>query len=79
MAHGRAFLPPHLVGRGVTLVNLCGIGGAGVAQLITGGIFASAGRAAERPEAAFQPVFLYYAVALAAGLIVYLFVTDRTD
>ncbi|MEM8538769.1 MAG: MFS transporter, partial [Pseudomonadota bacterium] len=27
MAHGRAFVPPHLVGRGVTLLNLFGIGG----------------------------------------------------
>ena len=36
MAHGRAFLPPHLTGRGVSLINLFGIGGAGLMQIITG-------------------------------------------
>ena len=36
MAHGRAFLPPHLTGRGVALINLCGIGAAGVMQVLTG-------------------------------------------
>lgn len=79
IAHGRAFLPPHLVGRGVTLVNLCGIGGAGVAQLITGAIYDRASATAVVPQDAFAPVFLYYAVMLGAGLALYLFVRDRTD
>ena len=30
MAHGRSFFPPHLVGRGVTLMNLFSIGGVGI-------------------------------------------------
>jgi hypothetical protein len=38
MAHGRAFLPPHLMGRGVSLINLFGIGAAGLMQIITGRI-----------------------------------------
>lgn len=29
MAHGRSFLPPHLIGRGVSFINMFGIGGAG--------------------------------------------------
>ena len=36
IAHGRAFLPPHLTGRGVTLLNLFGIGAAGLMQMLTG-------------------------------------------
>ncbi|MFP3441168.1 hypothetical protein R0K18_25895, partial [Pantoea sp. SIMBA_133] len=30
MAHGRAFVPAHLTGRGVTLLNFFSVGGAGV-------------------------------------------------
>ncbi|EAQ03762.1 membrane protein, putative [Pseudooceanicola batsensis HTCC2597] len=79
MAHGRAFFPPHLVGRGVTLINLCGIGGAGVGQVITGRIYDAAALRADLPWEAFTPIFFYYAVTLGAGLAVYLFVKDRTD
>jgi predicted MFS family arabinose efflux permease len=32
ISHGRSFCPPHLTGRGVTLLNLFGMGGAGVMQ-----------------------------------------------
>ena len=33
MAHGRSFLPDHLVGRGVTFLNMISIGGVGVDRL----------------------------------------------
>ena len=36
IAHGRAFFPPHLMGRGVTLLNLFGIAPIGLAQIVTG-------------------------------------------
>ena len=78
MAHGRAFLPAHLVGRGVTLINLFGIGSAGVMQLVTGRIHAA--YASETvPTAPFAAVFLFYAVLIALGLMVYLLSKDRTD
>ena len=78
MAHGRAFLPPHLVGRGVTLINLFGIGSAGVMQLVTGRIHAAF---ASDPvtTAPFAALFLFYAVLIAVGLAVYLLSQDRTD
>ena len=38
MAHGRAFVPAHLAGRGVTLMNLFGIGGVGMMQIVSGRI-----------------------------------------
>ncbi|WP_136636824.1 MFS transporter [Pseudooceanicola onchidii] len=70
MAHGRAFLPPHLVGRGVTLMNLFSIGGAGLAQVITGPLYEGGG---------FVPVLLFYAGAQTIGLLIYLMARDRTD
>jgi len=77
MAHGRAFVPPHLTGRGVTLLNLFGIGAVGLAQVVTGRIHAGLeGGAAEVP---YQGIFLFFAVTLAVGMVVYLFSQDRTD
>jgi len=78
MAHGRAFLPPHLVGRGVTLINLFGIGSAGVMQLVTGRIHAAYAND-PAPTAPFAALFLFYAVLVAVGLAVYLLSQDRTD
>jgi predicted MFS family arabinose efflux permease len=77
MAHGRAFFPPHLVGRGVTLMNLFGIGATGVFQMITGRLHAAtSGGAAEAPYVA---IFGLYAAVLAIGLLIYVFSQDRRD
>lgn len=80
MAHGRAFVPPHLMGRGVTLLNLFGIGAVGLAQVATGRLHAvlqaGAGGAATLP---YQGLFAFFALLLAGGMVVYLFSQDRTD
>ena len=77
MAHGRAFVPPHLMGRGVTLLNLFGIGAVGLAQAATGRIHSALeGGAAVLP---YQGIFLFFAVTLAVGMVVYLFSQDRID
>lgn len=78
MAHGRAFFPPHMVGRGVTLLNMFGIGGAGIMQFASGPVFAAAGGRAGG-EAAFDAVFLFFLLPLLAGLIIYLAARDRAD
>jgi predicted MFS family arabinose efflux permease len=77
IAHGRAFFPPQLMGRGVTLLNLFGIAPIGIAQIVTGRIHA--GTEAVTPVAPFQAVFLFFAVTTAIGLAVYLWSQDRTD
>jgi predicted MFS family arabinose efflux permease len=78
VAHGRAFFPPHLVGRGVTLLNLFGIGGVGVMNIITGEISTLTPSAMD-PAAPYVAVFTALAATLAFGLVVYLFTRDRTD
>ncbi|MEO5614311.1 MAG: MFS transporter [Cypionkella sp.] len=77
MAHGRAFLPPHLVGRGVTLINLFGIGTTGLMQIATGRLQATLPQSP--PEAAYAGLFLFYAGFTAFGLLIYLRAQDRTD
>lgn len=77
IAHGRAFFPPHLIGRGVTLLNLFGIAAVGIAQVITGKLHAAAEAGAT--AAPYQAIFGFFALALALGLAIYAFSRDRTD
>lgn len=76
IAHGRAFLPPALVGRGVTLMNLFGIGMAGLMQMATGQIYAAL---PAEPQTAYAALFAAYAALVILGLTVYLWSQDRTD
>ena len=73
IAHGRAFVPPHLIGRGVTLLNLFGIAGAGIAQVLTGRLHAA------MAPAPYPAIFAYFAITTALGLAAYLLSRDRTD
>ncbi|MGL4320547.1 MAG: MFS transporter, partial [Paracoccaceae bacterium] len=77
MAHGRAFLPVHLMGRGVTLINLFGIGAAGLVQMATGRIHAAGEGLA--PAGQYGAIFLFLAGFTAVGLLIYAFSRDRTD
>ncbi|HTV67064.1 MAG TPA: MFS transporter [Rhizobiaceae bacterium] len=75
MAHARAFLPPHLVGRGVTLMNFFSIGGVGVMQFATGAIVTAAFMPGA-PAIAYEALFLFYLVCLGLAVFAYLFSTD---
>jgi predicted MFS family arabinose efflux permease len=77
IAHGRAFFPPHLMGRGVTLLNLFGIAPIGIAQIVTGRIHAATDPVS--PAEPYEAVFLFFALTTAAGLALYLLSQDRTD
>lgn len=79
IGHARALFPPHLVGRGVTLVNLFGIASVGIAQEVTGRLFAANEAAAQPAVQGYAAVFAFFAVAVALGLVAYLFSRDRTD
>ena len=69
IAHARGFFPAHLTGRGVTLMNLFGIGGVGVMQFASGRIHTSwSGGSADAPYVA---IFAFLAVSLIAGLVIY--------
>ena len=79
VAHGKAFMPRHLTGRGVTLINLFGIGGVGVAQFATAPIHRLGQAASADPAQAYRLIFAYFAVASMLGLLAYMWVQDRTD
>lgn len=77
IAHGRAFFPPALMGRGVTLLNLFGIGAAGLLQMATGRLYAAT--PPDPTTAPFAAVLAAIAGMLALGLLAYAFARDRTD
>jgi predicted MFS family arabinose efflux permease len=76
-AHGRTFYPPHLVGRGVTLLNAFSIGGAGILQFATGALVtASANPGA--PGLQWSWLFGFYSISLAASVLIYALAQDTT-
>ncbi len=78
MAHARAYFPPHLTGRGVTLFNLLGISGVGLFQFTSGWVYEGAVVDGD-PVAGYRAVFLFFAVPVLIGGFVYLFSRDRVD
>ena len=70
LAHGRALLPQHLVGRGVTLLTFLSMSGVGLAQTATGALADRFG--AEDPAAGFAAVFWFYGAAVGAATLLYL-------
>lgn len=77
IAHAKANFPAHLTGRGVTLMNLFGIGGVGIMQFASGAIHA--GAVSDTPSDAYVTLFGVFAVLVALGLLAYLWSTDRSD
>jgi nitrate/nitrite transporter NarK len=77
MAHGRSFFPQRVLGRGVTLLNLCSVGGAGVLQMLSARVHAAA--PSSPPEAPYAAIFLFFALSMLAGLAIYAFSRDRID
>ncbi|MFH1797229.1 MAG: MFS transporter [Pseudomonadota bacterium] len=75
MAHARAFLPAHLMGRGVTLMNFFSIGGVGAMQFVTGAVVTGSTVPGD-PTAAYSTLFLFYAATIAVALAVYLLARD---
>jgi len=72
VAHGRSLFPDHLLGRGVTTVNIAQVVGLTMLPLATGpivGAFPAPG--AVSPEIAYRAAFGAIALLLAAGVAVY--------
>lgn len=75
MAHGRAFIPEHLTGRGITLLNFISIGSVGLMQFVTGAVVENS-TVAGQPAAAYSVLFWFYAVTLGLAVFIYLWSRD---
>ncbi|MDO5647701.1 MFS transporter [Paracoccus sp. (in: a-proteobacteria)] len=70
MAHGRSFLPPHLVGRGVTFLNMFSIGGVGILQFASRPVY-DAAQAGSPPAQAFAMLWLFFLIPMVIGFALY--------
>ena len=77
MAHGRSFIPQHLTGRGVSMLNLCSIAGVGSMQALSS--IAYRWGAEQNIETGYQALFLFFALPLFLSLLIYVFSQDRLD
>jgi MFS family permease len=75
MAHGRSFVPDHLLGRGITLLNVLFIGGAGVLQPMSGWLMTRL--EGTPPAEAHATLHLIFAGLLVMGLAIYAFARDN--
>jgi MFS family permease len=73
IAHGRSLFPPHLVGRGITLLNMGTIGGVFVAQTVSGVVIDFFPKGADGAYAleAYRVVFGLQSAAIALGCLAY--------
>ncbi|MGR3714271.1 MAG: MFS transporter [Shimia sp.] len=77
IAHARSFFPEHLTGRGVTLMNLFGIGGVGIMQFGSGKLHNAI--APTDSLLAYQSLFGLMAGLILIGAVIYCFSQDRLD
>ena len=78
IAHGRAFMPPHLVGRGVTFLNLFSISGSALAQFASRPVYRIASESGT-PEQTYSTLIGFFAFPIALGLFAYLFSRSAPD
>lgn len=79
MSHAKAFFPQNLTGRGMSLLNLFGIGGVGVMQFATGALNKSIEATATQPDQVYSAIFLLFGVCVLIGCAIYAFSTEIRD
>lgn len=79
VAHGRAFAPPHIAGRGVTLMNLFSISGVGFFQVLSGKIQTAEIATGITGAARYSNILLLMSVLIAVSLLIYVFSQDNLD
>ena len=78
MAHARGLLPVHLVGRGVTFLNMISVGGVGVMQFASRPVH-HATDALFAPAQSYALLFLFFLVPVVIGMVLYLRTPEAAD
>jgi predicted MFS family arabinose efflux permease len=73
LTHARTFLPGHLLGLGVTIMNLCFFVGAGIGQWLSGRYVKAAELAAVAPAELYGRLFIGFGLVLLVALGCYAF------
>jgi predicted MFS family arabinose efflux permease len=77
IAHGRLFMPGHVIGRGITFINFVSIGGTGVTQLASGYAVDGMKKAGLAPAQVYGNLHLAFGIFLLAAVAVYVFAPAR--
>lgn len=77
MGHGREFMPDHLLGRGITMMNFMFMTGAGLLQIGSGNLLAGLAAAGVAPSAAFATLHAMFGGVLAVATMIYLATPER--
>lgn len=78
MAHGRAFMPAHLVGRGITFLNMISLGGVGLLQFGSRPVYQALSGSGDAAHT-FAMLFLLFLIPLTVALILYLLSPEAPD
>jgi sugar phosphate permease len=76
MAHGRLFLPDHLLGRGITLLNFTFMTGTALVQLASGRVVDALKSAGHTAPDVFATLHFGFGIALLAATVIYLGARD---
>lgn len=75
MTHGKSYIPTHMTGRGLTLLNFFSMGGVAIMQFASGFVVDTY-TVSTQPTSAFSALFTFYAVYLTISLVIYQFSKD---
>ncbi|MFT3687694.1 MFS transporter [Paenirhodobacter sp.] len=76
LAHGRGYFAPHMIGRGMTVLNLMSIGGVAAAQFGSAPLFRAVSAGGD-PVFAYRMLFLFFLLPVVVSLVFYLFSADK--
>lgn len=71
IAHGRLFMPGHVIGRGITFINFVSIGGTGVAQILSGHAVEGMRNAGLAPAATYANLHIAFGLLLVVSAAIY--------
>lgn len=79
IAHGRLFMPDHVIGRGITFINFFSIGGTGLVQLASGYAVDGMKKAGLPPVEVYGNLHLGFGVFLLVSVAIYWFSPARPE
>ncbi len=79
IAHGRSFMPDHVIGRGITFINFVSIGGTGIVQIVSGHAVEGMKNAGLPATETYANLHLAFAGLLLVAVAAYAFAPSRPE
>ena len=79
IAHARQFMPPHVIGRGITFINFLSIGGTGVVQYLSGVAVSGMKAGGLPPAAIYGNLHLAFGSIMVVAAMIYSFAPAQAE